>query len=136
MDVPFMKVYGEYDHKDRKQRKFYLSNWYKKFSLTEKDFKTEEMKCRPLCPCHHAQHSHKQRQEESKTKKYNLDRVHALNQRLAVLANLDTTEVVWRISVGDEGIGAFQVRLLYAANEGRYTYRDMEYAEVFNSRTV
>ena len=64
-NVPFMQVHGEYDHVDRTE-KFKLSDWDKKHSLTEEDFKKEEAKCRALCPCHHARHSHEQRQEEDK----------------------------------------------------------------------
>ena len=61
-----MLLHGEYDHKDRTQRKFTLSQWYLNHSLTEQDFKEEEKKCRPLCPCHHAQNTHNQHQEEVK----------------------------------------------------------------------
>ena len=39
--------------------------------------------------------------------------------------------VRWRITVGNAGVGAFSVRLIYQAMTGRYTYRDFTHAEVF-----
>ena len=39
--------------------------------------------------------------------------------------------VRWRVTVGNAGVGAFSVRLIYSAMTGRYTYRDFSHAEVF-----
>ncbi|MEE2756269.1 MAG: hypothetical protein VYA30_06395 [Myxococcota bacterium] len=39
--------------------------------------------------------------------------------------------VRWRVTVGNAGIGAFSIRLIYSQMTGRYTYRDFENAEVF-----
>jgi len=81
VDVPFMQDHGEYDHKDRTQWNFLLSNWFMKPSLTEDDFKEEEKKCRPLCPCHHQQHTHHQQQEDAKTRVYSQKPVSVRSRR-------------------------------------------------------
>lgn len=39
--------------------------------------------------------------------------------------------VRWQVTVGNAGIGALSVRLIYAQMTGRYTYRDFDRAEVF-----
>jgi hypothetical protein len=39
--------------------------------------------------------------------------------------------VRWRVTVGNAGIGALSLRLIYSTMSGRYTYRDFANAEVF-----
>ena len=41
------------------------------------------------------------------------------------------TPVRWRISVGNAGVGAFSVRVLYSTTQGRYSFAELSKADVF-----
>ena len=44
---------------------------------------------------------------------------------------VQATPVRWRISVGNAGVGAFSVRVLYSTTQGRYSFGELSKADVF-----